>query len=78
MYMYTQWNITEPLKSHFQQHEITILPQKEKDEYQMISLLCGIKYDADEHIYEKVTDSQTERTNSWLPKGRRRRTREGV
>ena len=44
--------------------------QKEKDKY-MISLICGIfKKDINGLIYKTETDSQTQKTNLWLPKGK--------
>ena len=37
----------------------------------MISLICGIlKSDTKEFIYKTETDSQTLKTNLWLPKGK--------
>ena len=55
--------------------EIIILSeesQTEKDRYHMISLICGSKKqnDTDELIYKTETDSQTQKTNLWLPKGK--------
>ena len=54
--------------------EIIILSevsQTEKDKYHMISLICGIqKNDTNELIYKTETDSQTSKTNLWLPKGK--------
>ena len=51
--------------------EIIILSevsQAEKDKYHIISLLCGIqKNDTNELIYKTETDSQTLKTNLWLP-----------
>ena len=44
--------------------------QTEKDKY-MISFICGIrKYDTNELIYKTETDSETQRTDLWLPKGK--------
>ena len=44
--------------------------QTEKDKY-VISFICGIlKNDAKELIYETETDSQSLKTNLWLPKGK--------
>ena len=52
--------------------EIIILSevsQKEKDKYHMMLLICGIqKNDTNELIYK--TDSQTQKANLWLPKGK--------
>ena len=37
----------------------------------MISLICGIfKNDANEFIYKTEAESQTQKTNLWLPKGK--------
>ena len=45
--------------------------QKDKDKYLMISLICGIlKNDTNELIHKTETGSQTQETNSWLPKGK--------
>ena len=35
-----------------------------------ITYMWNIKYDANELIYKIETDSQTEKTNLWLPKGK--------
>ena len=46
--------------------------QKEKEKYHMTSLICGnLKYDTNEPINETAMDSQTQRTDWWLPKGRK-------
>ena len=53
--------------------EIIILSkvsQKEKDKYHMISLICRILNMTQVNFYEAETDSQTQRTNLWLPRGR--------
>ena len=45
--------------------------QTEKDKYHMISLICEIlKNDTNELIYKIEIDSQTQKTNLWLPKGK--------
>ena len=45
--------------------------QKEKNKYHMISLICGIlKNDTNELVYKTETDSQTSKTNLWLPVGK--------
>ena len=37
----------------------------------MTSLIFGIlKNDTNKHIYKMETDSQTQKTNLWLPKGK--------
>ena len=43
--------------------------QKEKDKYQMLSLIWNLKYDTDEFIYETESDPWTQRTDLWLPRG---------
>ena len=35
-----------------------------------ITYMWNLKYDTNERIYETQTDSQTERTDLWLPRGR--------
>lgn len=37
---------------------------------QDITYTQNLKYDANELIYEAETDSQTQKTNLWLPKGK--------
>ena len=63
-----------PFAATWMDLEIIILSevsQTEKDKYHMISLICGIlKYDTNELIYKTETDSQTSKTNLWLPKGK--------
>ena len=45
--------------------------KKGKDKYRMISFICGnVKYDTNELTCETETDSQTERTDLWLPRGK--------
>ena len=36
-----------------------------------ITYMWNLKYDTNEHIYETKTDSQIERTDLWMPRGRR-------
>ena len=53
--------------------EIIILSevsQTEKDKYHMISHMWNLIYDTNELIYKTETDSQTQKTNLWLPKGK--------
>ena len=63
-----------PFTAQWMDLEIIILSgvsQKDKDKYHMISLICGIqKNDTNELIYKTETDSQTSKTNLWLPKGK--------
>ena len=35
-----------------------------------VTYMWNLKYDTNEPIYETETDSQTQRTDSWLPRGR--------
>ena len=50
--------------------EIIILSEVSQTKTNMVSLSCGIsKNDTNELIYKIETDSQTSKTNSWLPKG---------
>ena len=56
--------------------EIIILSgisKKENEKYHMISLiiLWNLNYDTNELIYQAETDSQIQRTDLWLPRGRR-------
>ena len=54
------------------QLEIIILSevsQKEKDKYHDITYMWNLKYDKNEPIYKIETDSQTQRTDLWLPRG---------
>ena len=44
--------------------------QKEKDKYHMICYMWDLKHDTNELTYETETDSQTQRTDLWLPRGR--------
>ena len=43
--------------------------QKEKDKYHVISHIWTLKYGTNEPIYKIETDSQTWRTELWLPRG---------
>ena len=48
---------------------LSVVSQTEKDKYHIISLICGIqKNDTNELNYKLETDSQTLKTNLWLPK----------
>ena len=47
------------------------LSQIEKDKYHTISLICGIfKKDTNVLSYKTEIDSQTQKTNLWLSKGK--------
>ena len=53
--------------------EITIpkLSKADKDKYHVMLLICGISNsDTNELIYKIETDSQTQKTILWLPKGK--------
>ena len=53
--------------------EITILSQvsqTEKDKYHDITYMLNLKNDTNELIYRIETDSQTQKTNLRLPKGK--------
>ena len=53
--------------------EIIILSevsQKEKDKYHDITYMWNLKYDTNEPIFKTETDSQTQRTDFWLQRGR--------
>ena len=48
--------------------------KSDKDKYHMILLICGIfKNDRNVLIYKTEIDSQTQKTNLWLPGGKWRR-----
>ena len=51
----------------------TEVSQNEKDKYHIISLICGIEKNSTNALtYKTERDSQTLRTNLWLPGGRMR------
>ena len=44
--------------------------QTEKDKlHNDITYMWGLKYDANEHIYETEREAQTQKTGLWLPRG---------
>ena len=50
--------------------EIKILSEVSQiKKYHMISNMWNLKYDTNEPIYDRETQSQTQRTNWWLPGG---------
>ena len=60
-----------PFAATWMDLETIILSQTEKDKYHMISLICGIKKNNTNPLICKTeTDSQIQKTNSWLLKGR--------
>ena len=53
--------------------------KSEKDKHHMLSPICGIKTNViNEFFYKTETDSQTQKTTLWLPKGKGRRDILGV
>ena len=44
--------------------------QTEKDKYHMISFTCGKKNNKNELFHKQKPDSQTQKTNLWLSKGK--------
>ena len=68
-------NKITPSAATWMQLEMIILSevsQKEKDKSHMTSLICGnLKYNTNEPIHETAMDSQTQRTDWWLPRGRK-------
>ena len=53
--------------------EILILSKAKRERQILCDIIYmqNLKYDINELIYETETDSQTQKTNLWLPKGRR-------
>ena len=52
--------------------------QTEKDKYYMISLIWNLKNNTSEIIYKTETDTQAQKTNLYLPKGKGGRDKLGV
>ena len=50
--------------------KLSEVSQTEKDKYHVIPHMWNLKYAANEHLSETETDSQTQRTDSCLQKGR--------
>ena len=73
--MYTQWNTTQPYKkvmsfvATWMQLEILILNEVRKRKILCITYMWNLKYGTSEPIYKTETDSQTYRTDLWLPGG---------
>ena len=50
--------------------EIVILSKSERErQLSYITYMWNLKYDTNKPIYKTETDSQTKKTNLWLPKG---------
>ena len=47
------------------------ISQTEKDKHCMVSFICGIYKNTNERIFKMKTDSQIQKINLLLPKGRR-------
>ena len=52
--------------------------QKEKDKHNEVTFMWNLKYDTNELTYETETDSQTQRSDLWLPRGKKWRDGLGV
>ena len=64
-----------PFVATWMQLEICILSEISQKERQIpydITYMWNLKYGTDEPIYRRETDSQTQRTDLWLTRGRRR------
>ena len=48
---------------------VLMLSQKRKDKYHPVSHMPNLKYDTNEPVDKTETDSQTRRTDLWLPRG---------
>ena len=61
-----------PFPATWMDLEIVILSEVSQKERQIpyITYMQNLKYDTSELVYETETDSQTERTDLWLPGGR--------
>ena len=79
--MYTQWNTTQPQEKNeimpfaatWMELEIFILSEVRKrktNTWNDITYTWNLKYGTNEPIYKTETDSQTWRTDLWLPRGR--------
>ena len=77
----TQWTTTQPFKktkiilfaATWMDLEIIILSKVSQRQTSCdIIYMQNLKYDTNELIYETETDSQTQKTYFWLPKGKGR------
>ena len=70
-YSATKKNEITPFAATWMDLEIIILSEvseSDRDTYHDISYMWNLKNNTNELLYK--TDSQTKKTNSWLPKGR--------
>ena len=63
-------NETMPFAATRMDLQIIILSKLEKDKYMVITYMQNLKNDTNELIYKTEKDSQTQKTNLWLPRGR--------
>ena len=77
--MYIQWNITHKKEGNktnccnmdgHRDYHTSEIGQTKKDKYYMISLTCGVDKIIQVDLHKIEIDSQTQKTNFWLPKGR--------
>ena len=61
-----------PFPATWMDLEIIILSEVNRTDRQVlhITYIWDLKYDTNEFIYKTETDSQTEKTSLWLPKGK--------
>ena len=64
-------NETMPFAATWMDLEIIILSEVSQRQISYdITYMWNLKYDTNELIYKTETDSQTEKTNLWFPKGK--------
>ena len=64
-------NETMPFAATWMDLEIIILSEVSQRQISYdITYMWNLKYDKNELIYKTETDSQTEKTNLWFPKGK--------
>ena len=62
-----------PFTAMWMDLEIIVLSKSERERQipYGITYMWNLKYDTNEHIYKTETDSQTQRTDLWLPRVRK-------